>query len=74
MRSNRRALVTIPLFLFALVLLRQGIVVATGKMPILERQVQVMQEQDIDPAALFYTDSRVALRAIQRASLRVNAD
>ncbi|MEZ5490385.1 MAG: hypothetical protein R3F50_08710 [Gammaproteobacteria bacterium] len=72
MRSSRKALVTIPLFVITLVLLRQGIIVATGQLPVLERQIQVMQEQDIDPAALFYTDSRVALQAIQRASLQVN--
>ena len=71
MRFSRKALVTLPLFVCALVLLRQGIVVATEQVPAISRQVEVMQQQDIDPAALFYTDSRVALRAIRRAEEKV---
>jgi len=72
MRFNRRILFVIPMFVGALVLLRQGIVVATEQVPALGRQVDVMQQQDIDPAALFYTDSRVALRAIRRAEEKVH--
>lgn len=72
MHFSRRALLTVPLFLGALVLLRQGIVVATQQLPVIGRQVEVMQKQDIDPAALFYTESRVALRAIRQADARVN--
>ncbi|MBT8147645.1 MAG: hypothetical protein KJN90_12380 [Gammaproteobacteria bacterium] len=71
MRFSRKVLVTLPLFVCALVLLRQGIVVATEQVPAIGRQVEVMQQQDIDPAALFYTDSRVALRAIRRAEEKV---
>ncbi len=72
MHFSRRALLTVPLFLCALVLLRQSIVVATQQVPLIGRQVEVMQQQDIDPAALFYTESRVALRAIRQADARVN--
>ena len=72
MRFNRKVLVTIPLFLCTLVLLRQGIVIATEQVPAIGRQVDVMQQQDIDPSALFYTDSRVALRAIRRAEDKIH--
>ena len=72
MRFNRRVLFTISMFVVALVLLRQGIVVATEQVPVIGRQVDVMQQQDIDPSALFYTDSRVALRAIRRAEEKVH--
>lgn len=72
MRFNRQLLVTVPLFLCGLMLLRQGIIVVTERVPVLSRQVDVMQQQDIDPAALFYTDSRVALRAIRRAEERIH--
>lgn len=66
MHFNRKPIVVLPLFVLALVLLRQGIVVMTSTVTALERQVNVMQQQDIEPAALFYTDSRAALRAIRR--------
>lgn len=72
MRFNRRVLFAIPMFVVALVLLRQGIVMATEQVPVIGRQVDVMQQQDIDPSALFYTDSRVALRAIRRAEEKVH--
>jgi hypothetical protein len=72
MHFSRRTLLILPLFVCALVLLRQGIVVATQQVPAIGRQVDVMQQQDIDPAALFYTDSRVALRAIRQAEAKVN--
>jgi len=60
------------MFVAALVLLRQGIVVATEQVPVIGRQVDVMQQQDIDPSALFYTDSPVALQAIRRVDERIN--
>ena len=72
MHSNRRLLIALPLLALGIVLLRQAIVIATGELPVLERHVEIMQEQDIEPAALFYTDSRVALRAIQHVDQRVN--
>ena len=71
MHFNRKAIVTVPLFLCTLVLLRQGIVMATEQVPAIGRQVDVVQQQDIDPAALFYTDSRVALKAIREAQEKV---
>ena len=71
MRFNFRTVVVIPTFLIALVLLRQGILTATDKLPVVERQVRATQQYDIDPSALFYTESRVALRAIRETEEKV---
>ena len=65
MRSSYRTVVVLSVFLIALVLLRQGLVIAIERVPALERQVRTTQQQNIDPSALFYTESRVALRAIR---------
>ncbi len=73
MRFSVRPLLMLCLFAAVLVLLRQGILVATSGVPVLREQVEIMQRRDIDPAALFFTDSPVALQAIRQAELR-NAD
>lgn len=72
MRCNRKAVFAILLFLGTLILLRQGIVVAKDQVPLIDRQVDMMQQKNIDPAALFYTDSRLALEAIRQTDEKVN--
>ncbi len=74
MLFNRKILLVVPLFVLFLVLLRQGIVALTQEFQVLERQINIMQQQEIDPAALFYTDSRVALQAIRNVDRRINGD
>jgi hypothetical protein len=51
------------LFLAALLGLRTGIQYLDANLTLRGQQAQLILQQDIDPAALFYTQSRHALRA-----------
>ena len=66
---------TIGLFLFliGLVLLQQGIARATIKVDVLHAQSDLIAEKNIDPTALFYTESDLALRAEKEVRRRITA-
>jgi hypothetical protein len=51
------------LFLVSLLVLQQGITLSTSQFDQMRLQAEVVQKNDIDPAALFYTDSKLALQA-----------
>jgi hypothetical protein len=51
------------LFLAALLGLRTGIQYLDANLTLRGQQSQLIRQQDIDPAALFYTQSTLALRA-----------
>jgi len=51
------------LFLAALLGLRTGMQYIDAKLTLRGQQSQLIRQQDIDPAALFYTQSTLALRA-----------
>lgn len=61
MRS--RALLVLPLFVAALLALRQGILWLDAHLDIRGDQTAVIVSRGIDPAALFYTQVDLALRA-----------
>lgn len=50
-------------FLLALVTLQQGIAMAGNYSRQWYDQAKIIEQQDIDPAALFYMESRLALKA-----------
>ena len=54
------------LFLVGLVVLQQGIALGTQRFPALGRQSAVIADNNIDPSALFYTESPLALAAEKR--------
>jgi hypothetical protein len=60
------------LFLLGLVALQQGIAFGNGHVDRLGRQAAVIEANDIDPAAIFYTESPLALAAEKRVRHRVN--
>lgn len=62
----------ILLCITALLLLRQGIAWVDGHLDIRRQQAGIIRARDIDPAALFYTESALALAAEKevRASLK----
>ena len=66
---------TIGLFLFlmALVLLQQGIARATIKVDVFHAQSDLIAEKNIDPSALFYTESDLALNAEKEVRRRITA-
>jgi len=72
-RFSPRLIIALPLFVFSLVLLRQGILLMSERIPALQQQTRVIQQRDIEPAALFYTDSAVALQAIRNTDSRIRS-
>ena len=66
---------TIRLFLFliVLVLLQQGIARATIKVDVFQAQSDLIIEKNIDPSALFYTESDLALNAEKEVRRRITA-
>ena len=63
MRSRLR---TLALFVGALVLLRQGIAFVDDHVDARREQAAAVEAHDIDPRALFYAESEVALAAEKR--------
>lgn len=59
----KAAAVKLVLFLAGLVILQQGIAFGHAHVDRLGRQAAVIADNDIDPSALFYTESRLALKA-----------
>ena len=67
----RSKAVTLGIFLGALVLLRQGIVLIDTHLPARREQTAAVEAHDIDPRALFYAESEVALAAEKRIRRRL---
>jgi len=51
------------LSLAGLVILQQGIAFGHNNSALMGRQAALIEQEDIDPAALFYTESPLALKA-----------
>jgi hypothetical protein len=66
--------VKLVLFLLGLVVLQQGIALGTQRFPALDRQLAVIAEKDIDPSALFYTESPLALAAEKNLRSKINSN
>ena len=66
---------TIGLFLFliVLVLLQQGIARVTIKVDVFRAQSDLIADKNIDPSALFYTESDLALSAEKEVRRRIRA-
>ncbi|MEQ8470707.1 MAG: hypothetical protein RIC35_05955 [Marinoscillum sp.] len=60
------------LFLVGIVGLRQSIVVTRKLSPTLSDQTKMINERNIDPAVIFYTESNEALRAEKEVRKKVN--
>ena len=76
LRSVRLALqktINLFLFLIVLVLLQQGIARATIKVDVFHAQSDLITEKNIDPSALFYTESDLALSAEKEVRRRITA-
>ncbi|MDT8398039.1 MAG: hypothetical protein RQ899_05435 [Pseudomonadales bacterium] len=73
MRSKHHVL-AIGLFLLSLLLLQQGIVLLDRVVPAFGTQAGIIMERDIDPAALFYTQSPLALNAEKKIRKSLTAD
>lgn len=67
-----RKLLVVACFLVGLVLLQQGIERGIMGNEGLSAHYQVVADHDIDPAALFYTESRLALAAEKEVRRRMN--
>lgn len=62
------------LFLAALVVLQQGIALGSSRFAQLDAQTRLIEENNIDPAAIFYTDSPKALQAEKRVRQQLMTD
>ena len=51
------------LFLVSLLVLQQGIALSNSQFDQMRKQAEVVKKNDIDPSALFYTESKLALQA-----------
>ena len=58
-------------FILGLIVLQQGIALGNAHFDLLGRQAGVIERNNIDPAALFYTDSPLALAAEKRVRTQV---
>lgn len=61
----------LALFLLCMVALQQGIAFGNDHFTALEKQSAIISGKDIDPSALFYTESRLALAAEKSVRQRI---
>jgi hypothetical protein len=61
------------LFLAGLIVLQQVIAFGNQRIEVLEMQSAVIKDRDIDPSALFYTESRLALAAEKQMRHKISA-
>ena len=59
-------------FLAGLILLQQAIAFGSDHSAQLNKQTQIIQNQNIDPSALFYMESKLALNAEKIVRKKIN--
>lgn len=64
----------IVLFLAGLFVLQQGIAFGSSRFGQLNAQVQLIENHDIDPSAMFYMESDLALKAQRQVRLQLSED
>lgn len=69
--SMRGKIVNTSLFLLAIAGLQFGLATLSARVPQIGKQAELIESEHIDPSALFYTESKLALAAQRkvRASL-----
>ena len=67
----RKAFQTL-MFCLGLLLLQQAIALGTDRSESLDRQVTMIEANNIDPAAMFYTECDLLLDAEKKVSERIN--
>ena len=55
-----------------LILLRQAIAFSNNHSPLINKQTQIIENQNIDPSALFYMESKLALDAEKTVRKLIN--
>jgi hypothetical protein len=60
------------LFIMGLIVLQQGIAFSSNQFIQLNEQTAIIESNDIDPSAIFYTDSKLALAAEKSVRRRLN--
>ena len=68
-----RIFLRLSIFLTALMILRMGIVQMNRQVDAIHAQTTLMAEKNIDPSALFYTESDLALNAEKEVRHRISA-
>ena len=63
----------LSIFLTALMILRMGIVQMNRQVDAIHAQTALITEKNIDPSALFYTESDLALNAEKEVRHRISA-
>ena len=69
--SRKKAVLKLVLFTAGLVLFRQGIATVNSEVAVFKAQSEVILANGIDPSALFYTESRLALAAEKEVRRRI---
>jgi hypothetical protein len=71
LKENSKKIFNILFFVTALVLLQQAIVQGNNNVDVFKAQTTLITEKNIDPAALFYTESELALKAEKEVRNRI---
>ena len=68
---TKQGVKTFLLVVLSLVVLRQAIAIGSNEIDQLRTQVRLIEVNEIDPTALFYTESKLALNAEKEVARRI---